>query len=98
MKIIIIIIIIIIYLFFCFSINIDEKIDMPIQSEELNPFKKPKQAQKQDSGDQGIQTQVNLLSTSLANTNSIALDAQSKANDILDQINKITSELKKRPV
>jgi hypothetical protein len=97
MKIIIIIIIIIIYLFFCFSINIDEKIDMPIKSEELNPLKKPKQAQQQSSGDQGIQTQVNLLSISLANTNSIALDAQSKSNDILDQINKLKSEIKTPP-
>ena len=101
MKIIIIIIIIIIYLFFCFSINIDENIDMPIQSEESN--QQPQQQQQQQSsgggggGDQGIQTQVNLLSASLANTTSIAIDAQTKSNNILSQINQLKAELKKAP-
>lgn len=101
MKIIIIIIIIIIYLFFCFSINIDENIDMPIQSEESNQQKKQPQQQQSSGGggggDQGVQTQVNLLSASLANTTSIAIDAQTKATDILSQINQLKAELKKAP-
>lgn len=108
MKIIIIIIIIIIYLFFCFSINIDENIDMPIQSEESNQQKQPLQQPQQlqqlqqpqgsgGGGDQGVQTQVNLLSSSLANTTSIAIDAQTKSNNILSQINQLKAELKKAP-
>jgi hypothetical protein len=98
MKIIIIIIIIIIYLFFCFSINIDENIDMPIQSEESNQQKQQQQSSGGGGGgDQGVQTQVNLLSSSLANTTSIAIDAQTKSNNILSQINQLKAELKKAP-
>lgn len=80
---------------------------MPIQSEESNQQKKQPQQQQQlqqqqssgggGGGDQGVQTQVNLLSASLANTTSIAIDAQTKATDILSQINQLKAELKKAP-
>lgn len=74
---------------------------MPIQSEESNQQKKQPQQQQSSGGggggDQGVQTQVNLLSASLANTTSIAIDAQTKATDILSQINQLKAELKKAP-
>ena len=74
---------------------------MPIQSEESNQQKKQPQQQQSSGGggggDQGVQTQVNLLSASLANTTSIAIDAQTKSNNILSQINQLKAELKKAP-
>ncbi len=71
---------------------------MPIQSEESNQQKQQQQSSGGGGGgDQGVQTQVNLLSSSLANTTSIAIDAQTKSNNILSQINQLKAELKKAP-
>lgn len=74
---------------------------MPNQQKK-QPQQQQQLQQQQSSGgggggDQGVQTQVNLLSASLANTTSIAIDAQTKATDILSQINQLKAELKKAP-
>ena len=58
--------------------------------------KAPASAQPQaDSG--GLQTQVNLLSSSLATTNAIALESKKKVDDISSQIEQLKEQLKKVP-
>lgn len=58
--------------------------------------KAPASAQPQaDSG--GLQTQVNLLSSSLATTNAVALEAKKKVDDIASQIDQLKEALKKAP-
>jgi hypothetical protein len=45
----------------------------------------------------GLQTQVNLLSSSLATTNAIALESKKKVDDISSQIEQLKEQLKKAP-
>ena len=45
----------------------------------------------------GLQTQVNLLSSSVATTNTVALEAKKKVDDISSQIEKLKEQLKKPP-
>ena len=45
----------------------------------------------------GLQTQVNLLSSSVATTNAIALEAKKKVDDISSQIEQLKEQLKKAP-
>ena len=46
----------------------------------------------------GLQTQVNILSSSLATTNAVALEAKNKVDDISSQIEQLKEELKKAPI
>jgi hypothetical protein len=45
----------------------------------------------------GLQTQVNLLSSSLATTTAISLEAKKKVDDISSQIEQLKEQLKKAP-
>ena len=45
----------------------------------------------------GLQTQVNLLSSSVATTNAVALEAKKKVDDISSQIEQLKEQLKKAP-
>jgi hypothetical protein len=106
-----IIIIILIYLFFCLTIpNINEFLiptagppPAPIPTAGPPPQStkapiQPSQSQSQsDNGGGGLQTQVNLLSSSLATTTAIALESKKKVDDISSQIEQLKEQLKKAP-
>jgi hypothetical protein len=59
-----------------------------IKKEEPKPLPQP---------ESGLQTQVNLLSSSLATTNAIALESKKKVDDISSQIEQLKEQLKKAP-
>jgi peptidoglycan hydrolase CwlO-like protein len=59
-----------------------------IKKEEPKPVAQP---------ESGLQTQVNILSTSITTTNAIAVEAKKKVDDISSQIEQLKEQLKKAP-
>ena len=98
-----IIIIILICLFFSLTITpITESLINPITPEPQTDGPPPETpiagpAPSQPAPDGGLQTQINLLSTQINTTNSIAVEAKKKVDEITSEIDKLKKSLVERP-
>jgi len=99
-----IIIIILICLFFSLTIiPINEFITNPITDTQIPTTGTPPQTQTTETApvelktqsDGGLQTQINILSTSIKTTNSIAVEAKNKVDEISSQIKQLKEALTK---
>jgi len=100
-----IIIIILICLFFSLTITpITESLINPITPEPQtdgsspeSPIAGPAPSQPAPESGGGLQTQINLLSTQINTTNSIAVEAKKKVDEITSEIDKLKKSLTERP-
>lgn len=100
-----IIIIILICLFFSLTMTpINEPLinPPPAQTQTTGPLPQtqtagPPPEKPQPQPESGLQTQVNMLSTQITTTNTIAVEAKKKVDDISSQIEQLKEALKKAP-
>jgi hypothetical protein len=96
-----IIIIILICLFFSLTITpiTESLINPPEPQTDGPPPESPiaGPAPSQPAPDGGLQTQINLLSTQINTTNSIAVEAKKKVDEITSEIDKLKKSLVERP-
>ena len=91
-----IIIIILICLFFSLTMTpINESLTNPPLPQTQTAGPPPEKPQPQPES--GLQTQVNMLSTQITTTNTIAVEAKKKVDDISSQIEQLKEALKKAP-
>ena len=101
-----IIIIILICLFFSLSISPINELFVPIetqaqaqaqaQSQSQSQTTEQVSAQTQPQSAGSLQAQINMLSTQMQTTNSMALEAKQKSDKITSQIDQIKQELQKQ--
>ena len=93
-----IIIIILICLFFSLTITpINELfVSIPPQTQTPTTGPSPKQ-QSQPQPVNILQTQINMLSTQITTTNTIAVEAKKKVDDIASQIDQLKKTLTEKP-
>ena len=91
-----IIIIILICLFFSLTITpINELfVSIPPQTQTTGP---PPEQQSQPQPVNILQTQINMLSTQITTTNTIAVEAKKKVDDIASQIDQLKKTLTEKP-
>ena len=100
-----IIIIILICLFFCLTITpINEFLTNPAPPAQPTTAGPPAQiqtagpapAKSQAQPESGLQTQINLLSTSVKTTNEIAVEAKKKVDELASQIDELKNAVTKQ--
>ena len=92
-----IIIIILICLFFSLSISPINELFVPIETQAQAQSQTTEQvsAQTQPQSAGSLQAQINMLSTQMQTTNSMALEAKQKSDKITSQIEQLKQELEK---
>ena len=95
-----IIIIILICLFFSLTITPINELFVSIPPQTQTPTTGPspeQQSQPQPQPVNSLQTQINMLSTQITTTNTIAVEAKKKVDDIASQIDQLKKTLTEKP-